>query len=92
VRRAGQENLYAGRVVQDENGGWWFMAFRGGTATPVDGEFDDRTFVGELTEPFPVSSGPSGELRIDTSADASTPGGRRAATAALGAHEEQLER
>ncbi|MFJ8816491.1 glycoside hydrolase family protein [Amycolatopsis thermoflava] len=41
------ESLYSGRLVQDRQGRWCFLAFRN---TGRDGEF-----VGELTDPMPVS-------------------------------------
>ena len=44
------------------------MAFRGGTEEAIDGQFDDDTFVGGLTDPFPVVVTPSGELHIDLAA------------------------
>jgi beta-fructofuranosidase len=37
--------LYAGKLLEDEDGTWRFMAFRG------DG---DRDFLGELTDPLPL--------------------------------------
>jgi beta-fructofuranosidase len=65
ARSASPENLYAGRLVEDKQGGWWFMAFLGGAREPVDGQFDDDTFVGGLTDPYPVVVTTPGELQID---------------------------
>ena len=45
--------LYAGKLVEDGEGTWRFMAFRG------DGE---RDFVGELTDPLPVRIDSRGSL------------------------------
>jgi beta-fructofuranosidase len=88
TRRAGQEGLYAGRLLEDKFGVWWFMAFRGGLSEPVDGDFDDDTFVGELTDPFPVRTRASGELWIDIPAGGSEVGSRRAAVT-LGPHDDE---
>ena len=68
ARSANPESLYAGRMVEDKHGNWWFMAFLGGTEEAIDGQFDDDTFVGGLTDPFPVVVTPSGELHIDLAA------------------------
>ena len=43
------ENLYASRLVQDQNGGWNLIAF----INYVDGKF-----VGELCDPIPVTADP----------------------------------
>ena len=66
-------------MVEDKHGGWWFMAFLGGAGEPADGQFDDDTFVGALTDPYPVVSTAPGELRIDLSA--AGPPAERARTA-----------
>jgi beta-fructofuranosidase len=79
ARSAGQENLYAGRLVEDKLGGWWFMAFLAGAEEPMDGQFDDGTFVGGLTDPYPVVVAAPGELRVDPTADGPLPDGRPAA-------------
>jgi beta-fructofuranosidase len=65
ARSASPENLYAGRLLEDKQGGWWFMAFLGGAGEPVGGQFDDDTFVGGLTDPYPVVVTTPGELQID---------------------------
>src|SRR5438552_1518754 len=48
--------LYAGKLVQAEADGWHFMAFRG------DG---DRDFLGELTDPLPITEDPTGRIVVD---------------------------
>jgi beta-fructofuranosidase len=48
--------LYAGKLVQAQDGAWYFMAFRG------DG---DRSFAGELTDPLPVQQDEHGWIVID---------------------------
>jgi beta-fructofuranosidase len=47
--------LYAGKLLEAEEGSWRFMAFRG------DG---DRDFLGELTDPLPVLSGADGRIVV----------------------------
>ena len=53
------------------------MAFLAGSEEPIDGQFDDDTFVGGLTDPFPVVVAASGELQIDLTA-AGSPANPRA--------------
>jgi beta-fructofuranosidase len=77
---ASPENLYAGRMVEDKHGDWWFMAFLAGSEEPVDGQFDDDTFVGGLTDPFPVVVAAAGELQIDLMAAGSPANPRAPAT------------
>ena len=48
--------LYAGKLVGRQAGSWQFMAFRG------DG---DRDFLGELTDPLPVTYDADGQLLVD---------------------------
>jgi beta-fructofuranosidase len=48
--------LYAGKLVRAEAEGWHFMAFRG------DG---DRNFLGELTDPLPISEDATGRIVVD---------------------------
>ena len=48
--------LYAGKLVESHTGRWHFMAFRG------DG---DRDFIGELTDPLPISEGSDGRIVVD---------------------------
>jgi beta-fructofuranosidase len=50
--------LYAGKLLQDGSGAWSFMAFRG------DG---DRSFLGELTDPLPVTQDIDGRIVVDDS-------------------------
>ncbi len=57
-------------MVEDKHGDWWFMAFLGGAEEAVDGQFDDDSFVGGLTDPFPVVVTTPGELHIDLAARA----------------------
>jgi beta-fructofuranosidase len=47
--------LYAGKLVEREPGSWHFLAFRG------DG---DRAFLGELTDPLPVRTSPTGRIVV----------------------------
>ena len=66
------ESLYAGRMVEDKHGDWWFMAFLGGAEEAVDGQFDDeQCSVGGLTDPFPVIVTTPAELRVDLTAGCS---------------------
>jgi beta-fructofuranosidase len=51
--------LYAGKLLQNGAGMWSFMAFRG------DG---DRSFLGELTDPLPVTQDVNGRTVVDDSA------------------------
>jgi beta-fructofuranosidase len=46
--------FYAGRVIQ-HRGAWWFLAWHHAA---------DRRFVGELSEPMPVTVGPGGSLSV----------------------------
>ena len=48
--------LYAGKLVEPEPQAWSFMAFRGN---------GDRDFIGELTDPLPVTIEPDGQLLIE---------------------------
>lgn len=48
--------LYAGKLVQADDGAWYFMAFRG------DG---DRSFIGELTNPIAVRQDKDGRIVTD---------------------------
>jgi beta-fructofuranosidase len=50
------ESLYVGRLVQDRNNQWVLLAFR--NLAP------GRVFIGEITDPMPVSWGPGERLRI----------------------------
>ena len=47
--------LYAGKLVESEQTGWSFMAFRGA---------GDRDFLGELTDPLPLQINEAGEFRL----------------------------
>jgi beta-fructofuranosidase len=49
-------SLYAGRLVQDNEGSWHFMAFRNVTAS--------GQFLGEITDPMPVRVEEDGRLRV----------------------------
>jgi len=80
ARSASPESLYAGRMVEDKYGDWWFMAFLGGAEEAVDGQFDDDSFVGGLTDPFPVVVSTTGELHIDLTAGAAHKSSRTPAT------------
>jgi beta-fructofuranosidase len=84
--RDGHESLYAGRLVEDKTGDWWFMAFRGGTDEAVDGQFDDETFVGQLTDPYPVRVRETGELWIDIPATENAVDRRSATVTLSGTH------
>lgn len=83
----GTESLYAGRLVEDKAGDWWFMAFRGGADEAVDGQFDDETFVGRLTDPYPVRIRESGEIWVDIPATERAPGRRSTAVTLSGTHD-----
>jgi beta-fructofuranosidase len=48
--------LYAGKLVATEAGDWSFMGFRG------DG---DRNFLGELTDPLPITEDRNGRIVVD---------------------------
>ncbi|GAA1830808.1 glycosyl hydrolase family 32 [Agromyces salentinus] len=54
--RLTDETLYAGRLVQDRDGGWVLFAFH-----HVDA---GGNFVGSLSDPMPVSWAPDGRLRV----------------------------
>jgi beta-fructofuranosidase len=54
--RLHDESLYVGRLVQDRSGQWVMLAFR--NLAPGTG------FVGEITDPMPVSWGPDGRLTL----------------------------
>jgi len=47
--------LYAGKLIKRADGKWEFMAFRGA---------GDRHFLGELTDPLPVTCEPGGQLAV----------------------------
>ena len=49
--------LYAGKLVEPEPQAWSFMAFRGN---------GDRDFIGELTDPLPVTVEPGGQLLVES--------------------------
>jgi beta-fructofuranosidase len=84
ARVDGQERLYAGRLLEDKAGAWWFMAFRAGTEEPAEGDFDDATFIGQLTDPYPVHTRASGELSIDIPATTNSLDDLGSAVALLG--------
>ena len=54
---ANDGELFAGKLVADGVGAWWFIAARFG---PAGGEF-----VGELTDPMPVESRADGRLVVE---------------------------
>jgi len=55
VHANGLGPLYAGKLVESEQTGWSFMAFRGA---------GDRDFLGELTDPLPLQINEAGEFRL----------------------------
>jgi beta-fructofuranosidase len=56
--RVADESLYSGRLIRDRVGRWVMLAFRN---TGPDGNF-----IGDLTDPMPVSWAPGGAtIRID---------------------------
>lgn len=54
--RLTDESLYAGRLVQDQDGSWWLFAFHN-----VD---DTGAFGGLLSDPIPVGWSPDGRLHV----------------------------
>jgi beta-fructofuranosidase len=48
--------FYAGRVIH-HRGAWWFLAWQNAA---------DRRFLGELSDPMPVTVGPGGSLSVAT--------------------------
>ena len=48
--------LYAGKLIERQGGRWQFLAFRGN---------GDRDFLGELTDPLPVTVEPGGQLLVE---------------------------
>jgi beta-fructofuranosidase len=52
---AAQGPLYAGKLIEDPAGQWSFVAFRGA---------GNRDFIGELTDPLPVTIDASGAVRL----------------------------
>lgn len=50
-----QGPLYAGKLIEDAAGQWSFIGFRGA---------GNRDFVGELTDPLPLTIEPDGALRL----------------------------
>jgi len=63
----GADELYAGKLVEDGAGAWWFLAVRFGRA--------GGAFIGELTDPMPVAVGRDGRLAV-TAAAVAGPCGR----------------
>ncbi|HEY8720740.1 glycosyl hydrolase family 32 [Pengzhenrongella sp.] len=61
--RITDETYYAGRLVQDQAGTWWLLAF---LHTAPDG-----SFVGQLSDPMPVQWGDDGRLWAGQQASAS---------------------
>jgi beta-fructofuranosidase len=55
--------LYAGKIVGDSAGRWAFIAFRGA---------GNRNFVGELTDPLPLTIEPNGAVRLTNRESRST--------------------
>ncbi len=55
------ESLYVGRLIQDRRGDWMLLAFRNHTP---------HGFIGEITDPMPVSWGVDGRLRVEPSGGA----------------------
>lgn len=56
------ESLYAGRAIKDRSGAWFMLAFRNAGA--------DGGFVGEISDPLPLSVGADGRLHLTTAAPA----------------------
>ncbi len=56
------ESLYAGRAIKDRSGTWFMLAFRN---VGVDGNF-----VGEISDPLPLSVGADGKLQVTTAVPA----------------------
>jgi hypothetical protein len=54
---ANDGELFAGKLVTDGLGKWWFMAARFGPA--------GAEFIGELTDPMPVESRADGRLVVE---------------------------
>ncbi len=55
--------FYSGKLVEGPDGGWFFMAWRFIAA--------DGAFVGELSDPMPVSVGAQGELKVQQDSERS---------------------
>jgi len=64
--RLTDETYYAGRLVRDRAGTWWLLAFH---HTGPDG-----SFVGQLSDPMPVTWAEDGRLRAGQVASAATVG------------------
>jgi beta-fructofuranosidase len=52
------ENLYSGRLIQDRSGHWQMLAFHNNGP--------DGRFIGEISDPFPVTLTPTGHLQLAT--------------------------
>ena len=68
----GADELYAGKLVEDGAGAWWFLAARFARS--------GGAFIGELTDPVPVAVGPDRNLVVNAWAPASSAGGGGTAT------------
>lgn len=53
-----QESLYAGKLIQDPDGKWCFIAFRNND--------ENGEFVGEIIDPIPVSVEEDGRLTLES--------------------------
>ena len=62
AQRLTDESLYAGRVIKDRSGSWFMLAFRNAGA--------DGGFVGEISDPLPISIGGDGRVQMSTAAHA----------------------